>query len=192
LRTVEEFHSRQPLEPGAPQQWLRSRLDAPDDVAAAALAGLEARQLLVAEQGTVRRHDFAPRLSAAEQSLSERLLAALDAASHEPPSLDELGASLGIAPDSLSAIVRLLARDGVLVAVEPARYYRAGTVAELVGRLRGGMTVGAGYGPAELRELLGFSRKFLIPFLEYCDRVGVTRRDLDGKRRLHADARTIS
>ena len=86
----------------------------------------------------------------------------------------------------------LRSRDGVLVAVEPARYYRAETVDELVARLRAGMALDAGYGPSELRELLGFSRKFLIPFLEYCDRVGVTRRDLEGKRRLLADARTNS
>jgi hypothetical protein len=54
------------------------------------------------------------------------------------------------------------------------------------------MTGDIGYGPAELRELLGFSRKFLIPFLEYCDRAGITRRDLEGKRRLVEGARTIS
>jgi hypothetical protein len=46
------------------------------------------------------------------------------------------------------------------------------------------MASGADYGPADLRELLGFSRKFLIPFLEHCDRTGVTRRDTTGRRRL--------
>jgi hypothetical protein len=39
------------------------------------------------------------------------------------------------------------------------------------------------YGPAELRDLLGFSRKYLIPFLEYCDRAGHTVRNPSGKRR---------
>jgi hypothetical protein len=45
------------------------------------------------------------------------------------------------------------------------------------------MAAGVEYGPAELRELLGFSRKFLIPFLEFCDRSGHTMRDGAGKRR---------
>ena len=44
-----------------------------------------------------------------------------------------------------------------------------------------GMTAGREYAPAELREVLGLSRKFLIPFLEYCDRKGVTERR-DGGR----------
>jgi selenocysteine-specific elongation factor len=189
---VRAHHAEHPLEPGAPQQWLRSRLRAPDDVAAAALASLESRGALVAEQGVVRLPDFSPRLNAAEESMRERLLAALAAAVQEPPTLDELSTALGATSTSLASVARLLARDGVLVAVEPARYYRAQTVDELVGRLRAGMEHDTGYGPAELRELLGFSRKFLIPFLEYCDRVGITRRDLEGKRRLLASTRTIS
>ena len=192
LRMVAQHHADHPLEPGAPQQWLRSRLDAPEEVAAATLAALESRRALEAEQGTVRLPDFAPHLSSLEESLRDRLLAALDAAESEPPTLDELAVSLGEAATSLSGLARLLARDGVLVAVEPARYYRSRTVHQLVARLRSGMSADAGYGPSELRELLGFSRKFLIPFLEYCDRVGITRRDLEGKRRLQTGARTIS
>jgi len=148
--------------------------------------------VVIAEQGTVRLPGFSPRLSADEESLRDRLLGALDAAAHEPPSLDELGASLGASPTSLTAVARLLAREGVLVAVEPARYYRIGVVQDLVERLRTGMSSETGYTPAELRERLGFSRKFLIPFLEYCDRAGITRRDADGRRRLAAGARPIS
>jgi selenocysteine-specific elongation factor len=191
LAVVGQYHADHPLEPGAPQQWVRSRLDAPQEVAEAVLAALEAHGALVAEQGVVRLPAFAPRLSASEEALRERILEALHVAAHEPPTLEEVAASLGAAPPTVTAVARLLARDGVLVAVEPTRFYRSGTVDDLVGRLRSGMAGEAGFGPSELRELLGFSRKFLIPFLEYCDRAGVTRRDLDGKRRLVA-ARTIS
>ena len=51
----------------------------------------------------------------------------------------------------------------------------------LVARLRDGMQPGREYSPAELRDLLGFSRKFLIPFLEYCDRHGITARTATGR-----------
>ena len=192
LRTLERYHLEHPLDPGAPRQWLRSRLDAPDDVAEATLAGLASSGALVLEQGTVRLPTFAPRLSAAEESLRDRLLEALDAAANEPPTIDELGATLGVSPTSVAVVAKVLARNGVLVAVEPARYYRAHTVDALVARLREGMSNDVERGPAELRELLGFSRKFLIPFLEYCDRAGVTHRGPEGKRRLLAAARTIS
>jgi selenocysteine-specific elongation factor len=192
VQAVQDHHAGNPLEPGLQLQSLRARSRAPEEVATAAIAALQARGALVVEQGYVRLPDFSPTLNREEAELGSRMLDALDAAGHEPPSLDELGISLAASPSALAAVARHLARDGTLVAVEPARYYRAHTVAELVARLREGMAGDAGYGPSELRVLLGFSRKFLIPFLEYCDRVGITRRDLEGKRRLVEGARTIS
>jgi selenocysteine-specific elongation factor len=192
LAAVAEHHAANPLEPGVQLQWLRSRLKAPEDVATAAVEVLQARGAIIVEQGIVRLPDFAPRLGRDEAVTGDRLIAALDAAAHEPPSLDELASALAVPLSSLVTIARHLAREGSLVAVEPARYYRTHTVDALAARLRAGMSDDAGYGPSELRELLGFSRKFLIPFLEYCDRVGITRRDLEGKRRLVEGARTIS
>ena len=88
-----------------------------------------------------------------------------------------------MSPTALAPVARFLAREGALVAVEPNRYYAAASVDALVVRLRDGMQPGATYGPAELRELLGFSRKFLIPCLEFADRTGHTVRDAAGRRR---------
>ena len=38
---------------------------------------------------------------------------------------------------------------------------------------------GAGATVAEIRDLLGTTRKYAVPLCEYLDRVGVTRRDGD-------------
>ncbi|MDQ6689839.1 MAG: SelB C-terminal domain-containing protein, partial [Gemmatimonadota bacterium] len=43
------------------------------------------------------------------------------------------------------------------------------------------MAPGRVYVPAQLRDVLGFSRKYLIPFLEFCDRIGVTERRGEGR-----------
>jgi selenocysteine-specific elongation factor len=180
---LERFHAEQPLEPGAPLQWLRSRLRAADEVSDALLASLAARGELTMEQGTARAAGFVARLGADQELLRAALLGALEAAGHEPPSLDELAAALGAPPTAVTSVARFLAREGVLVAVEPTRYYAAATVDTLLARLRQGMQAGTEYGPAELRELLGFSRKYLIPFLEFADRAGYTLRDASGRRR---------
>jgi selenocysteine-specific elongation factor len=183
VSTLEAFHADQPLEPGAPLQWLRSRLHAPDEVGTALLTELANEGRVVVQQGMLRMAEFAPRLSASQDQLRSRLLAALEAAGQEPPTLEELAAVLGVELPALTSIARLLAREGQLVAVEPARYYLSATLTALLDRLRAGMPSGADYGPAELREVLGFSRKFLIPFLEFTDRAGHTVRDSAGRRR---------
>ena len=176
-------HVEQPLEPGAPLQWLRSRIRAPDEVSAALLTALAAEGTIVVEQGMARVSGFEPRLTPAQGDLRDRLLAALDAAGQEPPLLEDLAESLGASVPALMSIARLLAREGRLVAVEPARYYLAGTVELLLRRLHQGMDPDVAYGPADLRELLGFSRKYLIPFLEFTDRAAHTVRDATGRRR---------
>jgi selenocysteine-specific elongation factor len=184
VTVLERFHLENPLEPGAPAQWLRSRSRAPEPVSVAVLDALTRDGTVMVDAGTVRRPAFAPRLTGEQQRVADAMLAALAAAGQEPPTVDELATSLGSSAALLGTIARLLARDGRLVAVEAARYYRDATVAELLGRLRAGMAAESDYGPAELREILGFSRKFLIPFLEFCDRTGHTLRDGSGRRRL--------
>ena len=183
VSTIEDFHAQHPLDAGAPLQWLRSRLRAPDEIGSALLDELAGEGIIEVQQGLVRVSGFAPRLSERHEGLRARIVAALEAAGQEPPTLEELATSLDVTLPDVIAIARLLARDGQLVAVEPARYYPTATLSALLQRLRNGMTSGAEYGPAELREVLGFSRKFLIPFLEFTDRAGHTLRDASGRRR---------
>jgi selenocysteine-specific elongation factor len=183
LGTLQRFHEEQPLEPGAPLQWLRSRLRAPDAVSEALVASLAEAGAIEVERGLARVAGHRPRLSGGQDAVRVSLLQAIEQAGQEPPSLDELAATLGAPVSQVNALARLLAREGALVAVEQGRYYAAAVVHGLVERLRAGMQPGADYGPAELRELLGFSRKFLIPFVEYCDREAITVRDATGRRR---------
>jgi selenocysteine-specific elongation factor len=183
LETLGAFHADRPLEPGAPLQWLRSRLRAAEEVGTALLGTLASTGEMIVEQGLARLPGHLPRLSAAQEALRDRLTAALERAGQEPPSLEELAATLSVDLADLASIARLLARDGTLVAVEATRYYVAATADSLLARLLDGMHPDSNYGPAELREVLGFSRKFLLPFLEFTDRTGHTVRDPSGRRR---------
>ena len=78
-------------------------------------------------------------------------------------------------------ILRFLERRLDVTQVEQNRYYADTQLRLLVDRLREAMPPGAELSPSELREALGLSRKFLIPFLEYCDRVGYTNRGTTGR-----------
>ncbi|MBW8771134.1 MAG: SelB C-terminal domain-containing protein, partial [Gemmatimonadetes bacterium] len=181
--TLAEYHAAHPLDPGAPRQWLRTRIRVADAVVDSVLEELVAAGELVAEQGDVRLADFSARLSDRQRTLAEHIIAKLTAAGAEPPTVEELADGLRAPPSEVASVSRLLARQGDLVAVEANRYFVRSTVTQLVTRVLAGMSVGQDYGPAELREFVGLSRKFLIPFLEYCDRVGYTVRNDQGRRR---------
>ena len=176
-------HRDNPLGSGAPRQWLRSRVRAPDAAVEQIVDGLLRDGRIVAEQGEVRLAEFTAHLSDRQQSLASDLVRRIVAAGAEPPSLDELAGTMSCPAAELSAIARVLTREGTLVPVESNRHYSLESVAELTGRLGAGMSLGGDYGPAELREFLGLTRKFLIPFLEFCDREGYTVRNAQGRRR---------
>ncbi len=132
----------------------------------------------VVEDGLIRRTTWAPSLDESTQKLADSVLHDICACLKEPPSVAELVRTRG---NRVPEVLRFLHKEGRLIQVETDRYYDTVVVGELIGTLRGRMKGGQVYSPAELREILGFSRKYLIPFLEYCDRLGVTERRFEGR-----------
>ena len=106
------------------------------------------------------------------------MLGALDRAGIEPPTTEELSQELAT---PVAAIARYLERRGEIVQVEQNRYYALKHLTLLIGRLKELLANGQEVNPSALREGLGISRKYLIPLLEYCDRVGHTVRGPAGR-----------
>jgi selenocysteine-specific elongation factor len=175
---VSEFHEAEPLEPGMPAQLLRSRLKGHPAVVDAALEAEVAAGTLVSAGGVVRLALWQPQLDQAGQRLASALLGALDRAGIEPPTTEELSQELAT---PVASIARYLERRGEIVQVEQNRYYTLKHLTLLIGRLRELLSDGQEVNPSALREGLGISRKYLIPLLEYCDRVGHTARGPSGR-----------
>ena len=190
ISLLADYHRTHPLEPGAPLQWLRSRLRASDDVATGILAAMMESGALRATGGTVAHRDFVPHLDAAREPLGAAIRLALTEAGAEPPTVDELAGTLAVTPEAVHELMRWLARDGSIVALEPGRYVQREALERLRGVLAIGMTEPREYTPSELRDLLGLTRKFLIPVLEYCDREGYTIRGELGRRLATLSPRT--
>jgi selenocysteine-specific elongation factor len=175
---VDGYHSENPLEPGMPTQLVRARLHAAPEVVEAALREQLEAGALEAAGGHLRRSGWAPVMAADDTLLAERIGSILEAAGSEPPSSEELSAELG---RDVGAMLRYLERRREVIQVEQNRYYTARNLNRLVEQLRAAMQGGGEHSPSELRDALGLSRKFLIPFLEYCDRVGYTNRHAAGR-----------
>ena len=173
VHMLQESHRTRPLEPGASLQLIRSRLTPSTDLADHVIGLVRSEGTIELAGGVIRIAGWSPRLSNVEQKALEELYHALLSSGREPPSVPELTARFGAQSANL---LRVLEREGRVTSVEQDRYYASTELTALIERLRDGMHPGREYTPAELRELLGFSRKFLIPFLEYCDRHGLTAR----------------
>ena len=177
-RIVAEYEIRSPLSPGVPTRTLREGLHANEELADISIREMEKAGKLEVLGPVIRRKGWSPAPNAGDVESTNRLAHDICAGGREPPSVGDLVSRYG---GSVPSLLNFLERQGRIVQVEADRYYDPGAVETLIAKLRAGLAPGRVYAPAQLKELLGFSRKYLIPFLEYCDRIGVTERRGEGR-----------
>jgi selenocysteine-specific elongation factor len=182
-RLLRWHHAANPKSAGLDQASLRNWLSRRSDgsVAKVLMEQWLAERWLLAQGGLVGLAECQPQLSAKDQQLAERILAELDQAGFQPPQMEQLTATRGMPPARLKPLVALLAARGEVVRVAEGIHLYAKradelkrTVAQII-RAEGQLTV------ATLRNRLGSSRKYVVPYLEYLDRIGFTRRVGDAR-----------
>jgi selenocysteine-specific elongation factor len=175
VAALDRYHAEHPLEPGMPaQSWRASAGDAPQPLVDLAVHRLQSAGLVLREGALARRTDWVPRLGSSAMRLREELLGALRDADAEPPSVSELAAHHPGA--DVAGLLRLMAREGLVVAVGKDRFYEAGALGRERDRLVALLEELGAASPAAVRDRIGRSRKWLIPFLEWCDGQGITTR----------------
>jgi selenocysteine-specific elongation factor len=169
---VKEFHARHPAAAGLSLETLRRTLRGPPAVVTGVLDSQLHAGELVLREGLVLLPGFTPRLAGSTELVS-RVLAALDKAGLEAPTVEELERRLE--QSELLAVLRRLASEGSVKAVESDRFFSTKVLDQFVSAIRElGRTEPVT--PARIRERLGLSRKYIIPLLEWADRSGVTKR----------------
>lgn len=177
-RIIAEYEIRAPLAPGVPARTLKEGLRANEELVDIGIREMERAGEIETQGPLVRRMGWAPSPSERDVEVSDHLVHDICAADREPPSAGELVSRYG---SSVPALLRLLERQGRIVQVETDRYYDRSALEAMIARLKGALVPGKVYAPGQLRDVLGFSRKYLIPFLEFCDRNGLTERRGDGR-----------
>ncbi|MCR4420282.1 MAG: selenocysteine-specific translation elongation factor [Clostridia bacterium] len=183
-----EFHRQYPLRPGMPKEELRTRLFG--RLPARAYSGLLeywcGRGRVKDQGGYVARPDFTPSPSGAQSQTLEALLTAFREGRWQPPAPEEVFARLGVKPEEGHELLHYLVQQGELVRVGEGLYFSRQAVAEARERIADLIRT---RGPVELaavRDLLGSSRKYVLPLMEYFDQIHLTRRVGD-KRVLYSD-----
>jgi selenocysteine-specific elongation factor len=177
-RIVAEYEIKSPLALGVPAQTLREAVRASEELADISIREMERSGEIESHGPLFRRRGWTPTPSDREVEASNRLAHDICAGEQEPPSVGELVLRYG---SSVPALLRFLEREGRIVQVETDRYYDRNALEHMIAQLKGKLVPGQVYVPAQLRDMLGSSRKYLIPFLEFCDRSGVTERRGDGR-----------
>lgn len=190
---IERFHRAHPEEPGRKKDAVLGWLErvAGRNEARPILEELVRRKKLKTLGRFVCSPAFAPTLSAADEKLLHAVIEDIRRGAFQPPTSDALPSAAGVEKKRVDRLLTLAAALGELVLIEPDMYLHAEfekrlreTVADRI-RRHGPATV------AEIRETLQSTRKYAVPFAEYLDKIGWTRRVGD-RRVLAADIPSVS
>jgi selenocysteine-specific elongation factor len=171
------FHAREPLKPGMSKEELRTRLGSLEErVFLALLERFAAAGVLVVDKDKVRGAAHAVRLTPAQQAASDRLEAEFRTAGVAPPTLEEAFAKLGLAGSSAQAMAQLLVDGHRLVRIREGLYFHTEPLQAAVERVLTFLREHRAITPQEIKDLLGISRKYAIPLLEWLDAQRLTVR----------------
>ena len=173
LSRVDAAHRAHPLDPGIAVQALRSAAWVAPILVDAVLANLTSRGAIRVTAGLVARPEWRAGAGDADSKHSADVLAAVVGAGYTPPSVEELAALYG---KDVFVVLKHLVRRGDLVQVAADRFYSNDSVRQLVEKIQAAVAESNQSTVSELRDTTGLTRKYLIPFLEYCDRQRFTVR----------------
>jgi selenocysteine-specific elongation factor len=166
------YHRGFPLRRGLPKEELRTRLGTGPRSFGRILERLEAEGVAAEDGPFVRLAGHAVRFDPSQTRQVETLLAMLREAGVAPPDRSEWEAELGISPELTDALLA----QGRLVEVAPELLYERETLERLIADIRAALERSGSLTVAQLRDLLGASRKYALPLLGYTDEHHITRR----------------
>jgi len=178
---VRAMHSEQPLIESLPIAAVRDRAGLVEAMLTAALA--QTGDEFVVEARTVRHKDHSVTLDPATERAATALLDYFARARFAPVARDQIPEQADLTGPEAESGFTYLGSRGELREVAPGIVYARSILDEGIRILAAVSKARGHFEPTEAKSAFGgISRKWLIPLLEYYDRIGATRRDGNARR----------
>jgi selenocysteine-specific elongation factor len=183
LAVLAEFHRANPLKPGISREELRRRAgDTDERIFAHLLSRLDADGLVRSERDKVRLASHEVQLSPAQQRVVDQVETDFLRTGAAPPSPEGALSRAGVTGDEEHELFQLLVEGKRLVRIKESLFFHTQALDTIQDKLIALLRERKDIGPADIKDLLGISRKYAIPLLEYFDGRRVTMRV--GERRV--------
>jgi selenocysteine-specific elongation factor len=169
------YHNQSPLRLGIHREELRSRLGQPADFFNELVDWVEEQGLLVQSGTIIYKSDHQIHLSPKQDNVVRVLMARFETAGVNSPSIRDC--KLEVGDDVYFALIDL----GRLKPVSSDVVYTADAYEHLVNQIVDYLKQNTSIDAAQLRDLLGTSRKYAIALLEHLDDIQTTKRVGDNR-----------
>jgi len=184
VRVLEDFHSSSPLKPGMAKEVFKARLSRILDprVFNLMLQTLVKTGRIVREKEMLRLSGHKVALHDDLAEIQRKIEAVYLQQGLHPPSFKELVSSLDGRAEQLQDIVDHMVQEGSLVKVKENLYFHKEVVEDVRTKLVAFLKTNGEISTPQLKEMIGVSRKYMIPLIEYFDDAKVTIRVGDVRR----------
>ncbi len=178
VSTLSEYHAAQPMRTGMSREELRSRLSRQMDAKGfnLILGRLEAEGKIVSEGGRVRLASHSPQFTPEQQRIAEAFEQGLLADPFNAPFYEDLRSAAGLPAKPAQEVWEALIDNGLVVRITADVFLHRKAVDQAIARVREYLAENKTITAAQFRDLLGTSRKYAVPLMEYLDAQRVTRR----------------
>jgi len=179
--TLARLHDQFPLMSTHDRQKVQSQLDyvGDDQLVQAAVDRLIQQKQIAGDLRRIALANFKPKLSGNLRKLKDKLVAAYQEARFQPPDPASFAGAAGGHAANLNDLFEVCIAEGLLVRIASDIYLHADAEADMRRRITEKLKSSPGLTVAEIRDLLGTTRKFAVPLCEYLDAAGVTQREGD-------------
>jgi len=173
---LERLHDGQPLSLGFPKKELFRSFGGDRLIADRVLANMTEDGALSRTTAGLRLAARAPALSPRQARTAERLETLFRETAFATPRADELPLRLGMPAHLVRPVFDHLQQAGILVDAGAGVVFHRDVLAAACEKLVAYLEANGDIAPGAFRDLIGATRKYTIPLLEYFDRTGVTVR----------------
>jgi selenocysteine-specific elongation factor len=174
IDAIDAEHAAHPERAGLDLAQLRAHLSLDDAELENALIADLSEQEFSCTQGAIKRRSHQPSLPAVLEGAGGKIRAALAARPFDPPSRKEL-----IVDAAAQQALRFLSETGEVILLNEDVLLSADAFAQMKSRIAQALRASGPATVSELRQLLGTTRRVIVPLLECCDRAGLTSRQGD-------------
>ena len=181
MEKVKNHHQSNPLLPGISREELRTKCN---QLFSKSLCEVIIEELLVKEQLVsdghwIRASDFEIRLSSVQEQSITQIEEILRLANYQTPKIEEISNRMNLPPDEIKELVSITVSTGKIVRIGPDLLFLGEQIAQAKHLLSQHFQTHPEISVGEVSSLLGSTRKYVVPLLEYFDREGFTERRED-------------
>ncbi len=175
VSALSRFHKENPLKAGVPKEELKMKFLTPHFSSLASLAAN-----VVVDKEMLRLRSFKVALSHGDEGTKDRILLLLEKAGFQPPLKSELARQLAaVSGRELDDLIKLLTKEGALVRINDSMYITKNNYDRMIGAIKDFYAKKREMTIAEFRDVLGTTRKYALPLVEYLDSHRITLRGGD-------------